>query len=151
MIKKLITLGTGCLILAGCGTYNSDAPVAPKAISLKLDQIPAGTIFDVIAIIPMDTPYKGNDQVRNTTVFRVAHDVLAPTSSTVLIPQNALLKGIYQNNGQICEISWQVIYQNYRAMEQDIGNLSIASRLKNTSCNPKLGIQPGNITQVTFK
>lgn len=151
MNKKLLALSIGCLVLASCGTYNSDVPATPKAVSLKLDQVPSGTSMDVIAIIPMDVPHQGNNQVRNSTVFRVAHDVLAPTSSTVLIPQNAMLKGVYQNNGQSCQISWQVLYQNYRAMELDIGNLTIASRLDNTNCDPKLGIQPGQITQVNFK
>ncbi len=140
------------LTINGCsmfGTRSSNAPV-PKQINFKVEQITQGTTMTLIAMVPMDVPNTTKKMVRNDTVFRVATDLLDNTNSSILIPKNSLLYGVYNNDGKSCSISWQVIYGDYRAMELHQGYLGIANRLSNFSCNPKTGVIVGNSIEVTF-
>lgn len=137
--------------LVGCGLFSGPALPTPKQVNFKVDQIPANTPMSIIGLVPMDIPTGKQKVVTNNTVFRVTTDILATTNTATLIPQDSLLSGVYYNDGDKCYISWQALYADYRAMELNQGYMGIAKRLNNTTCDPKIGIQPGQTITVNFK
>lgn len=152
-MKKLplICLLSYTSFLVGCGLFQAPPMPSPKQVDFKVDQIESGTKMSIIGMMPMDIPNAKQKVVTNNTVFRVTNDVLGSPNSTPLIPQDSLLSGVYYNDGNQCYISWQALYGDYRGMELNQGYLGIAKRVDNNSCDPKTGIKPGDIIQVTFK
>ena len=153
MIKKysLATLSILTLSLIGCSAMgnSSDAP-APMQAKLLVDQVTSGTTMNLTAMLPMDVPNATTPKVSNSTIFRVSGNVIGDPNSTTLIPNNALLYGVYHNNGEKCQISWQGLFADYRALELHKGYLGIAQRIPPSNCNPKTGVQTGQTITVTF-
>lgn len=153
-MKRLLCLAVsiyGSTGLVGCGLFTAPPQPTPKQVTFKVNQIVAGTPVNLIGLIPMDLPNPRQKVVTNNTVFRVTNDVVGSPDSVILIPQDSLLSGTYYNDGTKCYISWQALYSDYRAMELNQGYLGIDKRLANTSCNPQIGIQPGQNITVTFQ
>lgn len=138
------------LLLMSCSAFGPQAP-SPKQVSFKVAQIESGATMSAIGIMPMDVPNQRQPIITNDIVFRVTTDVLGNPNSSVLIPQDSLLQGVYYNNGKNCYISWQSLYGDYRGMELHQGDSGIASRVNDTICNPQTGIKPGDVIQITFK
>lgn len=147
--KNTIIISSILTISACANNQNNNSP-APKMLEYKIEQIESGTNMTVSAMIPMDIPNKSQTVVTNTTVFKVTNDVINYHNSTIYIPANALISGVYRNDGKTCVINWQSIYGNYRAMELRNGYSGVSRRIQATSCNPKTGIQPGDIINLTF-
>lgn len=139
------------LMITACanGKNDNSAP-PPKIIQYKVDQIPADTSMIVTAMVPMDIPNKNQPTVANNTVFRVTNNVIGSPDSTIYIPFNSLLTGVYRNDGTTCVINWQGLYGDYRALELRQGYLGMSKRLNPSNCDPKKGVQPGDILNLTF-
>lgn len=148
---KLIAISLSTVALISCSTFgnSSDAP-APMQTQLLVDQVASGTTMNLVAQIPMDIPNSTTPRVANSTIFRVSGNVLGAPNSTVLIPNNSLLYGVYRNDGSKCQISWQALYSDYRSLELHKGYMGIANRISPTTCDPKVGIQTGQMITVTF-
>lgn len=147
---KYIILTSLILTIAACANNKTDSAPPPKIIQYKVDQIQSGTNMTVTAMVPMDIPNKNQPVVTNNTVFRVANNVIGSPDSTIYIPFNSLLTGVYKNDGKTCVINWQGLYGDYRALELRQGYLGMSKRLNPTSCNPEKGVQPGDILNLTF-
>jgi hypothetical protein len=139
--------------LSACGLFNSSSSKpTPRAMNQDISLINTGTVVNAVSLVPLDIPNPSQPKVVNSAVFRVTEDIFNyPNTAAILIPQNALVTGVYTNDGTICQISWQVIYADYAAMEQGYGALSIAPRVKNTTCDAKLGVRAGQLMNITFK
>ena len=146
-----VVIGT-TLLLSGCGLFQTPPPPTPHKIGQNLARISPGSVINVVAMVPMDTPNPSQPKVVNSAAFRVADNVQAATpDKSILIPQNAFITGIYSNDGSSCQVSWQEVFQNYRTLETDQGALSIASLASNSSCDPKQGIHAGQLININFK
>lgn len=152
-MKKLsyISAIIGAISLSSCGLFQPPPSPTPKLVDFKVDQIESGTPMTLIGMVPMDVPNAKQTVVTNNTVFRITTDVVGSPNSTILIPQNSLLSGVYYNDGKSCKISWQDLFGDFRGMELHQGYLGIAKRLNDTTCDPQVGIKPGQTIQVIFK
>ncbi len=139
------------LPLAACGLFGPAPGPTPGKLTGNLERVNSGTIVNVVSLVPMDIPNPSESVITNSAAFRVTNDVREYPNSSILIPQNALITGIYTNNGKTCSISWQAIYADYPALEKGQGSLAIAPLVKNTSCDPKAGIRAGQLMNITFK
>lgn len=147
---KTIIAGTS-FFLVSCGAFSSPQAPSPKQINFKIQQVASGTPMIAMAMIPMDIPNSTQRAVTNDVLFRVTNNILGQPDTVILIPQDSLLKGVYYNDSTTCTISWQAIYGDFRGMELNQGDLTIANRLNNTLCDPKVGIKPGQTTEIIFK
>ncbi len=150
-ITKNFAISLSVISLSACGLFQAPPSPTPNRIYQNISRVESGTVVPTVALVPMDIPNPTQPKVVNTGAFRVTQDIRDTPSGAVLIPQNALVKGVYSNDGITCQISWQAIYNDYNAMEKNQVTLSIAELTQNTTCNPKLGIRPGQITNITFK
>lgn len=148
---RILSLLLITLQLTACGLFGPAPEPTPGKLASNLERINSGTIINVVSLVPMDIPNPSESAITNTTVFRVSNDLREYPNSSILIPQNALVTGIYTNNGKTCSISWQAIYANYTALEKGQGAMTIAPQVQNTSCDPKTGIRAGQLMNITFK
>lgn len=146
-MKKIILYALLSLLLISCGFVSQP----PKQINQNLQRLPAGTRINVVALTPMDIPNQNQTTVVNSTAFRVTQDLRDPQNATLVIAKNGLISGVYTNDGKSCQISWQAVYNDYAALEQDQAALGIGPLVENNRCDPKLGIRPGQLFIITFK
>lgn len=139
------------LSLTACGLFGPAPGPTPGKLTGNLERVNSGTIVNVVSLVPMDIPNPSESVITNSAAFRVTNDVREYPNSSILIPQNALITGIYTNNGKTCSISWQAIYADYPALEKGQGSLAIAPLVQNTSCDPKAGIRAGQLMNITFR
>jgi hypothetical protein len=152
MNKRTLSVSLLCLFsLSSCGLFGAAPSTTPRRMSQDMALINPGTIVNVVSLVPMDTPNSAQSKIVNSAVFRVTEDVKGYPNTMTLIPQNALISGIYSNDGTTCHVSWQVIYADYSALEKNQGTMDIAPRVSNTSCDAKLGIRAGQLMNITFK
>jgi hypothetical protein len=154
MLKQTLkfTLLTGLSIgLNSCGLFQAPPPPTPSKITHNLSQSTSGTIIYAINLVPMDVPNPSQPKIVNTAAFRVTQNVLSGLNSAVIIKQDYIVTGVYSNDGTTCQISWQGIYPDYASLEKNHGDLGAGELLNNNSCNPKLGIPPGQLMQIIFK
>lgn len=149
--KNFFILAASISSLAACSMFNSSSTNTPRRITQNISELGSGTIVPAVAIIPMDIPNPNQRKIVNTAAFRVAENVRSSPAGILLIPQNALVTGIYSNDGAACQIAWQSIYSDYQALEKNQPTISIAYFTKNTACNPKLGVRPGQMFNIIFK
>lgn len=139
------------IAISSCGLFQTPPPPTPQKMSININLLESGTIIQTVALVPMDVPNPSQPQVVNTAAFRVTQEVRSVPGNVLVIPQNALIKGFYSNNGKNCQVSWQAIYYDYRALELNQPLLSIANRTYNSNCDPKQGIKPGQQLTIKFK
>lgn len=151
MLKKLFIITTLSAEIAGCGLFQAPPPIMPSRMNQNISRIASGTVVNTISLVPMDVPNPSQIKITNTAIFRVTDNVLSSPGSAVLIPQNALITGVYTNDGKSCIVSWQAVYANYSALEKNQAAISIAISTENTLCDPKVGIAVGQLAKVTFK
>jgi hypothetical protein len=141
----------GTILISSCGLFQAPSGPSPMVLNNNLTRVESGSKVSIISMIPNDIPNPSQAKVVNTTAFRVTDKLVSNPDGTVLIPQNAIISGVYSNDGTSCSISWQMIYNNYEAMEKNQAAMNIANKTENNSCNPKLGIRPGQLMQLIFK
>jgi hypothetical protein len=146
-MKKFFSYSLLTLSLASCAFMSP----TPTKVTQNLQQVNPGTNVAVVALVPMEIPNPTQPKILNSTAFRVTQDVHGYPNTVILIPQNAIITGVYSNDGKVCQVSWQAVYHDYQALEKDQGALGVATMVNNTSCDPKLGIRPGQIMTMTFK
>ncbi len=143
---------TACIVsISSCGLFQKPQAPTPQKISVRVDLLESGTVIHVVDLVPMDIPNPTQPKIVNTAAFRVTHDVRSVPANLLVIPQNALITGSYNNDGKTCQVSWQAIYYDYRSLELSQPILGIADRTFNSACDPKLGIKPGQAMDITFK
>ncbi len=138
-------------LISSCGLFQAPPGPSPMALNKNLVRIESGTKLSIISMIPNDIPNSSQPKVLNSTIFRVTENLVSNPDSTILIPQNAIISGVYSNDGSSCKISWQMVFNNYKAMEKNQAALNIANKTVNNSCDPKLGLRPGQLMQIIFK
>lgn len=137
--------------LAGCGLMHSPQAPTPQKVSLRIDLLESGTVIHAVDLVPMDIPNPSQSKIVNTAAFRITQDIRSIPANLLVLPQNALITGVYSNDGKTCQISWQEVYYDYRSLELNQSILSIGSRTANTPCDPKMGIRPGQAVEITLK
>lgn len=148
---KIIFITAFAVNLTACGLFQAPPPPTPNKISHNLSQATSGTIIYSVNLVPMDVPNPSQTKIVNTAAFRVSQTVLSGLNSAPIIKQDYIITGIYSNDGTTCQISWQAIYPDYASLEKNQGDLNIGTLLNNNSCNPKLGIKPGQLIEIVFK
>ncbi len=148
---KIIFITAFAVNLTACGLFQAPPPPTPNKISHNLSQATSGTIIYAVNLVPMDVPNPSQTKIVNTAAFRVSQTVLSGLNSAPIIKQDYIITGIYSNDGTTCQISWQAIYPDYASLEKNQGDLNIGTLLNNNSCNPKLGIKPGQLIEIVFK
>lgn len=148
---KLTFVSFMVITLSGCGLFQAPPPPTPIRINHNLSQATSGTIIYAINLVPMDVPNPSQTKIVNSAAFRVSQNVLSGLNSAPIIKQDYILTGVYSNDGTTCQVSWQAIYPDYTSLEKNQGDLNVGTLLNNNSCNPKLGIKPGQLIEVIFK
>ena len=148
---KLILFTGASISLSSCGLFQAPPPPTPNRITHNLSQSTSGTVIYAVNLVPMGVPNPTQAKIVNTAAFRVTQNVLSGLNSAVIIKQDYIITGVYSNDGTTCQISWQGIYPDYTSLEKNHGDLGAGELLNNNSCNPKLGIPPGQLMQIIFK
>jgi hypothetical protein len=141
----------GTLFINSCGLFQAPPEPAPIVLNNHLNRIASGTKVSIISMLPNDVPNSTQAKIVNSTAFRVTEKVVSNSDGTILIPQNAIISGVYSNDGSNCVISWQMLFNDYAAMEKNQAAMNIATKVENNNCDPKLGLRPGQLMQLIFK
>ncbi|MDQ5921616.1 MAG: hypothetical protein QG673_1675 [Pseudomonadota bacterium] len=145
-MKNLPIISLLIIGLASCGTDNTPTP---QRMTQNVQSIPGNTVISVVSQDKYDAPH-GAEIIEKKGSYRVIDNIYDTDGYQVLIPRNALISGIYTNDGVNCQIHWKAIYANEKEYEENRGSFVLDQTTSPSICVPTRGIKKGDRLVIRF-
>ena len=83
--------------------------------------------------------------------FKAIDNVYASDGNKVLIPRDAIVSGLYSNDGVNCMIEWKAVYTNLTEYENKNGSLILRELTTESRCDPQYEIKTGDRVTISFR
>lgn len=148
MMKKFALISLLTVALAACGTtYN--APTGTK-LSGNIEAVAAYTIVSVISQNDFTIPKQSQNIIQLGT-FKVNDNVYDLHGNKVLIPRDAIISGLYSNDGVSCMVEWKAVYIDLDEYNRENGSLTLRDLTIASVCDPLRGIKKGDRVTLSFR
>lgn len=146
-MKKQVLIA--CMFAGIIGCSSNSSPNYYKASNNVLE-IPSSTIISAHSMNNFPMP-ENNQAVVELEGFKIRDDIYDASGERVIIPKNAVISGLYNNNGQYCEISWKSVYMNEKNFKAKKAPISVLNLIEQSVCEPTVAIKKGNVINIKFK
>ena len=107
IMKRITLAGLLTIALAACST-TTNTPTGLK-LSQNIQSVASNSVMSVISQSNFAVPKHAQNIVQLGT-FKASDNVYATDGNKVLIPRDAIISGLYSNDGVNCMIEWKAVY-----------------------------------------
>lgn len=147
-MKKITLAGLLTIALAACST-TANTPTGLK-LSQNIQSVASNSVMSVISRSDFAVPKHAQNVVQLGT-FKAMDNVYAPDGNKVLIPRDAIVSGLYSNDGVNCMIEWKAVYTNLTEYENKNGSLTLRELTTESRCDPQYEIKTGDRVTISFR
>ncbi|MFN8769682.1 MAG: hypothetical protein ACK5Z5_00080 [Neisseriaceae bacterium] len=140
-MKRLIIVNFLSIILMMACTTNGQTPT-PQKLSQDIQSLPSNTIISVISLETYAAP-KGAEIIEKAGLYETVDNIYDARGYNVVIPRNALVRGIYTNDGKQCTVTWKAIYLDKQHYNKNMGSFEVGKQSVPTICDPIRGVFKG--------
>ncbi len=145
--KSVLLLSSLILGLAAC---SSDNVPTPKKLSQDVQSIPPFTTISVKAQETLGVPHNA-ETIMKIGTFKAIDNVYDPNGNNILIPRDAIITGVYTNDGVSCTIKWKAVYATEDEYSAKRGTLALGQVTSPSNCRALKGIKKGERAVISFK
>ncbi len=139
------------ILLAVCimACSNKGLPSYNKSSHSVLD-LPAKTVISATSMDNLAVS-DGSKAIVELGGFKTVDNTYDSFGEQVIIPRNAVISGLYVNDGASCSISWKYVYATEEDFEAKRALFSIQNRTDDSLCMPTLGINKNDRVTLQFR
>jgi hypothetical protein len=144
---KLLALGAIATTLAACSTSSSARQA--ENLANNVQAVEQNRILSVIAEKDLAVPH-GAQNLVSFAKFHAQDNLYDRNGTKLLIPRNAIVTGVYTNDGINCAIEWKAVYANEADYRKTYGALTLEKEAIPSRCDPMHGVKEGERATITF-
>ncbi len=147
IMKKFSWLGFLVSALSAC---SSSGMLTPTKLAHNIAEVPQSAVISVVAI--NDFPIAHNAQsIVKLGKFKSLDNVYDSEGNKILIPRDAIVTGLYTNDGVTCDIAWKAVYLNEAEFKSERGALVLDTVAAKSICDPLHGVSSGERVTLRFQ
>ena len=147
-MKKFVVVSLLAGVLAACSTTAS-APTGLK-LSQNIQTVASNSIISVISQSDFAVP-KHAQNIMQLGTFKTNDNVYDPDGNKILIPRDAIISGLYSNDGVNCMIEWKGVYANLTEYRNKNGSPILRELTTESLCDPQHEIKKGDRVTISFR
>lgn len=147
-MKKITLAGLITMGLAACST-TTNTPTGLK-LSQNIQSVSSTSIMSVISQSNFAVPKHAQNVVQLGT-FKANDNVYDQDGNKVLIPRDAIISGLYSNDGVNCMIEWKAVYTNITEYNNKNGSPILRELTTESRCDPQYEIKSGDRVTISFR
>lgn len=148
MMKKFVVVSLLTGVLVACSTTTS-TPTGVK-LSQDIQSVASNSIISVISQSDFAVPKHAQNIIQLGT-FKANDNVYDQDGNKVLIPRDAIISGLYSNDGVDCMIEWKAVYANLTEYHNKNGSPTLRELTTESRCDPQHEIKKGDRVTISFR
>lgn len=145
-MKSYLWVSSIAIMLGACSTQR--VPTTLK-LSQDIQEVASNAVLSVISQNDLAVPTHSQN-ILTLGTFKTNDNTYDIDGNKVLIPRDAIIAGLYSNDGVNCTIEWRAIYTNLAEYNDQNGSLSLSSITTESLCDPLRGVKKGDRATIDF-